>query len=131
MHKSKFVCLEDVMRLVKHARACAKYSPCPDIWFNELIKWLNDPVDIEPIEVSDYYVSTVVTDLYKNHKDDILKCTHETELGKLKDFATLRSIRHEKEAEDTVYTYGLLVAKLPEYLIWSDTLKEELNGNSL
>ena len=126
---SKFVELASVIRLVKYARECAKYSPCADIWFNELLKWLNDPTDIEPIEISEYLLNTIVIDDYqKDFKDDILKVSCKNNFGLLSDLATLKSIEHDKmeySSDQTVYTHGVLAAKLPKYLIWEETLKED------
>ena len=122
--KTKYVCLAGVNRLVDYAMQSGASM-------ETLSQWLNDPRDLEPIEMERYYVSICVSDAlrdaFNGDLQEIQKYidnVKEYYLGKVAEVADLTDKRFEAEDRILRLTYAVTAGGVHEIMKWKDSAKE-------
>lgn len=122
--KTKYVCLAGVNRLVEHAMHCGTSM-------ETLLQWLNDPHDLEPIEMERYYVSICVSDglreVFNGDPKEIQRYVDETKayhLGKLAQVADLTDKTWFAKDRILKFTYAVTAGGVHENMKYKDPAKE-------
>lgn len=122
--KTKYVCLAGVNRLVD-------YAIHSGVSIETLRQWLNDPRDLEPIEMERYYVSICVSDDLRNavngDPQEIQKYIDnikEYYLGNTAKVADLTDKRWEAQDRTLRLTYAVTAGGVHEIQKYKDPAKE-------
>lgn len=122
--KTKYVCLAGVNRLVDYAMQSGASM-------ETLSKWLNDPRDLEPIEMERYYVSIAVSDDLRNavngdpqQVQKYIDNIKEYYLGKMAEVADLTGKRFEAKDRTLILTYAVTAGGVHEIMKYKDPVKE-------
>lgn len=121
--KTKYVCLAGVNRLVDYAMQCGTSM-------ETLSQWLNDPRDLEPIEMERYYVSIAISDALRDALNGDLQelqkyidNVKEQYLGKMAEVADLTDKRFEAEDRILRLTYAVTAGGVHEIMKYKDPAK--------
>lgn len=126
--KTKYVCLAGVNRLVDYAMHCG-------VSMETLSRWLNDPHDLEPIEMDTYQVSIEVSDDFietigMSDLQEVQKYVDNDKaryFGELARIADLTDKRWEPQTRTLRFTYAVTAGGVHETKKYKDPDEEVEN----